>query len=133
MSIIGYVLLSLAFYVCGIIATYTCITVTPILFRNGLSRRYPLHMSFLFPISLLLNIVPRGFRVFFLACFIIQCGSLITWGILCVAFIFLPYSWWYFFGFVSLSIMLGFCMPKNMREIVSSIGTPYKRCYYPKD
>lgn len=66
MSIIGYVLLSLAFYVCGIIATYTCITVTPILFRNGLSRRYPLHMSFLFPISLLLNIVPRGFRVFFL-------------------------------------------------------------------
>lgn len=123
MSIVGYILLGLICYECFVAATINLIQKIPPIEQNYWHTHHFLFMSLIFPVSILFfNIVPRGYRIFYLACVIIQFGSLITWIGVAISFIFLPWSWWWYAGIVAATFILGLFVPSRMAKVMREIG-----------
>ena len=132
MKRLGYILLFGAFYECGIATTYSYIKALPRIYRNGFVMRYPGWMCFLFPFSLLLNIVPRGFRLFYFVYFLTKLGMVLRAMLLIVAFILLEWPWWLVIVWMILSsVLVSFLATDDMMEVMKNTG-PFPLQYLPK-
>ena len=124
MSIIGWLIFALSLYLCGFQATYILVSTLPDIHKNHWVFKHSSLMCFLFPFSLFLNIAPEGYRCYYFACFIMLTGSLPTWILWAVAFIFLPLSWWCLFVLIAITFLAGLFVPQDMIDVMDSVGGP---------
>ena len=130
---VGFVLLAGVLYECGVAATFTCIRAIPKMHQNYWHHRYPMRMSLLFPVSLFLfNIVPYGFRRFYIACLVMQLGSLFTWLGLGIAFLFFPWTWWLLGVTIATTFVASFFVPQDMIDVMRN-SKPFELKYLPKN
>lgn len=125
---IGLIILIGSLYMCGVFSTRTFILTLPLYEQNGYVIHHPRALCFTFPFSAVLTVpMGRGYRGYwgyYFACYVMLAGSLMTWCVWAVAFLFLPASWWYFAGMCFITFIAGLFVSKDMENCMKSVGHP---------